>query len=87
MKNLRIAAHEEISVPEEWKITTPLNQTSGCIQADNTVWKPGIVWLRFQPDEDLLGEGAEPGSGYWIWDEHGPSGMRKVKSGHTAEWA
>jgi len=25
MKNLRISAHEEISVPEDWKITTPLN--------------------------------------------------------------
>jgi hypothetical protein len=51
MKNLRIAAHEEIS------------------------------------DAELLGEGAEPGSAYWIHDEHGPSGVREVKSGHTVEWA
>jgi hypothetical protein len=25
MKTLRLTAHQEIGVPEEWKITTPLN--------------------------------------------------------------
>lgn len=87
MKNLRITAHEEISVPEDWKITTPSNQTAPCVQADNAIWKPAVVWLRFQPDEELLGEEAEPGSGYWIQDDQGPSGTREVKSGHTVEWA
>jgi hypothetical protein len=86
MKSLRISVYEEISVPEQWQITSPLNQASACIQADNAIWKPGIVWLRFQPDEDLLGEGAEPGSGYWIQDEQGPSEAREMRSGHTVEW-
>lgn len=87
MKNLRISAYEEISAPEDWKITTPLNQAAPCIEADQAMWKPAVVWLRFQPDEDLLGEGAEPGSGYWIQDEHGPSGAREIRSRHTVEWA
>lgn len=86
MKNLRLTAHQEISVPEDWKITTPLSQTVPCIQADNAIWKPSVVWLRFQPDEELLGEGAEPGSGYWIQDDQGPSGAREIRSGHTVEW-
>jgi hypothetical protein len=87
VKNLRITVHEEMSVPEEWKITTPSNQSAPCIQAENTIWKPAVVWLRFQPDEELLGEEAEPGSGYWIQDEQGPSGTRELKSGHNVEWA
>ena len=86
MKNLLISAHKEISVPEDWKTTTLRNQSSPCLAADQAIWKPSIVWLRFQPDENLLGEGGEPGSGYWIQDEQGPSGAREVKSGHTVEW-
>lgn len=35
---------------------------------------------------ELLGEGAEPGSGYWIQDDQGPSGAREIRSGHTVEW-
>jgi len=87
MKTLRLTAYEEITAPEDWELTTPLNQPTPCLVADHAIWKPAIVWLQFQPDENLLGEGAEPGSGYWIQDENGPSGAKVVKSGHTIEWA